>query len=71
MSKNLLEVQGLYKSFGALRASDGIELQVEEGETHAVIGPNGAGKTTMIRMILSILFPDRGELTVLGRPSAP
>ncbi len=39
----MLEVRGLTKSFGALRASDGIDLDVREGETHAIIGPNGAG----------------------------
>jgi ABC-2 type transport system ATP-binding protein len=43
---------------------------VPQGALYGVIGPNGAGKTTMIRMILSILFPDRGDLRVLGRASA-
>jgi ABC-2 type transport system ATP-binding protein len=43
---------------------------VPQGALYGVIGPNGAGKTTTIRLILSILFPDRGDLTVLGRRSA-
>jgi ABC-2 type transport system ATP-binding protein len=58
------------KSFGETVAVRDLDLVVPEGALYGVIGPNGAGKTTMIRMILSILFPDRGELSVLGRPSA-
>jgi len=54
------------KSFGETVAVRDLELVVPEGALCGVIGPNGAGKTTMIRMILSILFPDRGELSVLG-----
>ncbi len=60
----------LRKTFGETVAVDDLDLEVPEGALYGVIGPNGAGKTTMIRMILSILFPDRGDLTVLGRPSA-
>ncbi len=51
-------------------AVDELELVVPRGATYGVIGPSGAGKTTAIRMIMSILFPDRGSLTVLGRSSA-
>ena len=47
-------------------AVDGIDLTVPRGALYGVIGPNGAGKTTCIRMIMSILFPDSGELSVLG-----
>src|SRR3954462_11037521 len=47
----MLEVRRLTKQFGALRASDGIDFDVAEGETHAVIGPNGAGKTTLITQL--------------------
>jgi ABC-2 type transport system ATP-binding protein len=58
------------KTFGDTVAVRDLDLVVPVGGLYGVIGPNGAGKTTMIRMILSILFPDSGELTVLGRPSA-
>ncbi len=51
-------------------AVDELDLVVPRGATYGVIGPSGAGKTTAIRMIMSILFPDRGSLTVLGRRSA-
>jgi len=63
-------LKNLKKTFGETVAVRDLDLTVPEGALYGVIGPNGAGKTTMIRMILSILFPDHGELTVLGRPSA-
>jgi len=63
-------LKNLTKTFGETVAVRDLDLAVPEGALYGVIGPNGAGKTTMIRMILSILFPDRGELTVLGRGSA-
>jgi branched-chain amino acid transport system ATP-binding protein len=63
---SLLEIRGLAKSFGALRASDGIDLDVREGETHAIIGPNGAGKTTLIAQLAGELRPDAGEVRFAG-----
>jgi branched-chain amino acid transport system ATP-binding protein len=62
----MLEVNGLTKSFGALRACDGIDFDVKEGETHAVIGPNGAGKTTFISQLAGNLLPDRGMVRFAG-----
>ena len=66
MNNPLLEVRGLTKSFGALLASDSIDLDVREGETHAVIGPNGAGKTTLIAQLAGNLRPDRGRVRFAG-----
>jgi branched-chain amino acid transport system ATP-binding protein len=62
----MLEIRGLTKSFGALRATDGIDLDILEGETHAVIGPNGAGKTTFISQLAGDLRPDAGRIGFLG-----
>jgi len=62
----MLEVRGLTKRFGALRASDGIDFDVAEGETHAVIGPNGAGKTTFISQLAGNLRPDSGSVRFAG-----
>jgi branched-chain amino acid transport system ATP-binding protein len=62
----LLEVRGLRKSFGALRATDGVDLEVREGETLAVIGPNGAGKTTLIGQLAGLLRPDAGRIRFAG-----
>ena len=66
MNRTLLEVRGLRKSFGALLASDDVDLEVLEGETHAIIGPNGAGKTTLISQLAGNLFPDRGRVLFAG-----
>ena len=65
-----LRLRGVTKTFGATRAVDELDLDVPRGATYGFIGPSGAGKTTCIRMIMSILFPDAGELSVLGRTSA-
>ncbi len=63
-------MQGVRKTFGPKVAVEGIDLAIPEGSIYGFIGPNGAGKTTTIRMIMSILFPDQGELSVLGKKSA-
>ncbi len=63
----ILSIEGLSKSFGALRASDNLNLDVTEGELHAVIGPNGAGKTTMIAQVCGQLASDLGKITFAGR----
>src|SRR6185369_1181924 len=65
-----LELRNVRKTFGATVAVEGMDLEVPRGALYGVIGPNGAGKTTCIRMIMSILFPDEGELSVLGHASA-
>jgi branched-chain amino acid transport system ATP-binding protein len=62
----LLEVRQLSKSFGALRATDGVDLEVREGETLAIIGPNGAGKTTLIGQLAGNLRPDAGSIRFAG-----
>jgi branched-chain amino acid transport system ATP-binding protein len=62
----MLEVKGLTKNFGALRACDGIDFDVGEGETLAIIGPNGAGKTTLISQLAGNLLPDAGAIRFAG-----
>jgi branched-chain amino acid transport system ATP-binding protein len=62
----MLEVRALGKNFGALRATDNIDFDVTEGETHAVIGPNGAGKTTFISQLAGNLRPDAGSVRFAG-----
>jgi branched-chain amino acid transport system ATP-binding protein len=66
MSESLLRVEGLTKAFGALRATDAVDLEVQEGETLAVIGPNGAGKTTLIGQLAGNLRPDAGRIRFAG-----
>jgi ABC-2 type transport system ATP-binding protein len=65
-----LRLSGVSKSFGRTPAVQRMDLEVPRGALYGVIGPNGAGKTTCIRMIMSILYPDQGELSVLGHRSA-
>ena len=65
-----LELRGINKAFGSVRAIDNLHLVMPRGATYGLIGPSGAGKTTAIRMVMSILFPDSGTLSVLGMPSA-
>ena len=61
-----LSVQNLVKSYGALRAVDGISFDVNQKEIVGLLGPNGAGKTTAINMILSVLEPDEGTVRIEG-----
>lgn len=62
MAEPLLALTGLEKSFGALAATDGVDLEVRPGEIHALIGPNGAGKTTLVNQIAGELLPDKGMI---------
>src|SRR2546428_10474145 len=67
MAEPLIVIRGLSKSFGGLRATDRVDLDVPEGETHAVIGPNGAGKTTLIGQLAGDLRPDAGMTRFAGQ----
>jgi ABC-2 type transport system ATP-binding protein len=63
----MLEVRGLAKSFGAIRAVDGVSFAIGDGETLGLLGPNGAGKTTTVSMICGLIRPDAGEVFVNGK----
>ena len=62
----VIAVKEVYKSFHTVRAVNGIDLTVHEGQFTALLGPNGAGKTTLVEMIEGIQTPDSGEIRVLG-----
>ena len=62
-----VDIEGVRKSFGALRALDGVDLHIKTGEIYGLLGPNGAGKTTLIRAIVGLVAPEAGTVTVLGR----
>jgi branched-chain amino acid transport system ATP-binding protein len=67
MTAALLKLDGLVKSFGAVRVAEAIGLEVLAGETHAIIGPNGAGKTSLINQISGAVAPDGGRIVFDGR----
>ncbi|QIL01863.1 ATP-binding cassette domain-containing protein [Sphingomonas sinipercae] len=65
-SGTAVEATGLIKDFAETRAVDGVSLSVPAGSIYGLLGPNGAGKTTTLRMLLGIIDPSGGEVTVLG-----
>lgn len=66
-----LEISGLTKSFGTMRALDEVDLVVESGTVHCVLGENGAGKSTLCHVVGGSLVPDGGGLRLYGSPYAP
>ena len=67
MAEPLLRLHDLRKHYGGLPVTDGVSLDVQEGEIHAVIGPNGAGKTTLIHEITGVVRPDAGQVLFAGQ----
>jgi ABC-2 type transport system ATP-binding protein len=63
----VIDIQGLVKTFGPVRALDGLDLSVRDGEVHGFLGPNGAGKSTTIRALLGLLRVDAGAATIFGQ----
>src|SRR5690348_13816759 len=62
----LAQLRGAAKAYGALRALDGVDLELHGGELLALLGPNGAGKTTAIGLLLGLLRADAGEVRLFG-----
>ena len=63
---NALTIENVSKSFGAVRAVDGLSVEIPQGCVYGFLGPNGAGKTTTIRMVMDIIRPDSGRITIAG-----
>jgi ABC-2 type transport system ATP-binding protein len=61
-----IEARGLVRHFGSVSAVDGVDLYVPRGAVYGFLGPNGSGKTTTIRLLLGLLRPDRGSISLLG-----
>ncbi|HEU4355313.1 MAG TPA: ATP-binding cassette domain-containing protein [Actinomycetota bacterium] len=66
MTSSAIEAEGLVKTFGKVRALDGIDMVAREGTVFGLLGPNGAGKTTAIRVLSTLLRPEKGRATVGG-----
>jgi len=64
--KTIISVINLTKSYGSIKAVDGLNLEIAEGDFFGFLGPNGAGKTTTIRMLTGIIEPDDGKITIAG-----
>jgi len=64
---NIIELSGVTKTFGSVVAVNNLSLEVPKGSIYGFIGPNGSGKTTTIRMIMKIMYPDKGKLLVNGQ----
>src|SRR5580692_13104427 len=68
--RDSITANGLTKSFGAVRAVRGLDLELQRGSTVALLGPNGAGKTTTIDMFIGLTKPDAGTVSLFGRTPA-
>lgn len=66
MKSAAVDVRQVRKSYGSLRALDGVDLRIEQGEFFGLLGPNGAGKTTLINLLAGLARPDAGQLSILG-----
>ena len=64
---SILEVNDISKSFNSIHAVNNVSFKIEPGQIHGILGPNGAGKTTTIRMIMNILTPDSGTISLFGQ----
>ncbi len=64
----MIEIQKVSKSFGAVKAVDGVSAVIEEGHVYGLIGTNGAGKSTLMRLLAGVLAPDEGMVKVDGEP---
>ena len=62
----MIDLDNVVKTFGSIRALDGLTLHVDEGGIHGFLGPNGAGKTTTLRILLGLLKPNSGTVTLMG-----
>jgi len=69
--RRMIKVSNLVKHFGARAAVRGVSFEVQPGEVLGFLGPNGAGKTTTIRMLLGLIRPTSGQVSVLGEPVGP
>ena len=64
--ENVMEIRHLRKAFGVLKAIDGIDFELKQGEFLTVFGPNGAGKTTLIKILSGLTKPTSGEAKIAG-----
>ena len=66
--QGMLDVRDLHKRFGAVKALDGLSLQLQPGRIHALVGPNGCGKTTLLNLISGFYAADQGQILLMEKP---
>ena len=66
----MIRVENLVKTYGQVRALDGLNLRVEAGKVYGFLGPNGAGKTTTLRILSGLARPDAGQAWIMEQPVA-
>src|SRR6266404_976005 len=71
MSDAIVEVDGLWKTFGAVSAVEDLSFAVQRGQVYGVLGPNGAGKTTTLRILMGLERPTRGTTRLFGERVTP
>ena len=64
----LVELRGLSKSYGGVRALSNVSFSIEAASIHALVGENGAGKSTLVKILTGVVHPDGGEIAIAGRP---
>src|SRR5690606_13307080 len=69
-SQVVVECTGLARYFGGVRALDGLDLQIREGELVGLVGPNGSGKTTLVNLLSGAIRPSRGSIRIAGRDTS-
>ena len=69
--QNVLEIDGISKSFSDIQANNDISLYLKQGQIHALLGENGAGKSTLVKIIYGIIKPDHGSMILNGKPYEP
>ena len=68
MAEELAKLEDIWVYYDGLPALEGVSLTIEQGDFLGIIGPNGGGKTTLLKVILGLITPDRGSISILGKP---